>query len=62
MIFCKPEYKRIDAVAVMREAIANQQACQVEVLNRSKSAQLYWLDVQIQPLFNEVLQCTGFMR
>ena len=59
--FLQTEQTNSDAVAVMREAIANQQACQVEVLNRSKSAQLYWLDVQIQPLFNEAGQCTGFM-
>ena len=43
--FLQTEQTNSDAVAVMREAIANQQACQVEVLNRSKSAQLYWLDI-----------------
>jgi PAS domain S-box-containing protein len=49
------------AIATMRAAIEQRQSCEVEVLNRSKSGALYWLEVQIQPLFNEAGVCTGFM-
>ncbi len=49
------------AVATMRAAVAGRHACRVEVLNRSKHGHEYWLDVQLQPLFNEAGDCTGFM-
>ncbi|MBA4256530.1 MAG: hypothetical protein C0445_11720 [Polaromonas sp.] len=48
-------------VATMRAAIAGRHSCRVEVLNRSKHGEDYWLDVQLQPLFNDAGTCTGFM-
>ena len=48
-------------VARMRAAIAAQQSCNLEILNRRKDGNLYWLDLQIQPLYDDSGRHTGFM-
>lgn len=49
------------AVESMRRGIQNREAVDVEILNYSKSGKPYWLQVQIQPLFNEGGELTNFM-
>ncbi|MFY7941805.1 MAG: PAS domain S-box protein, partial [Burkholderiaceae bacterium] len=48
-------------VAVIRQALTNLQPCEVEILNRSKAGELYWVELQIQPLFDADGRHTGFM-
>ncbi len=49
-----------DSVALFRENIAKQIGFTIEILNRSKNGQDYWVEMEVQPLFhNETL--TGFM-
>jgi len=49
-----------DTVRQMREAIAKKESCRVEILNVSKSGAPYWIDLQIQPLWNAKGYLTGF--
>ncbi len=41
-----------ETVIQVREAIANQEAIKVEILNYSKSGEKYWLEMHIQPIFD----------
>ncbi|MBT9465888.1 PAS domain S-box protein [Hydrogenophaga sp.] len=48
-------------VAHIREALALRQPCKAEILNRGKDGRLYWLELEITPLFDESGLHTGFM-
>ncbi len=48
-------------VANIREAIALRQSCKAEILNRGKDGRLYWLELEINPLFDDSGLHTGFM-
>ncbi len=48
-------------VQAIREALNAQQGYRGEILNRSKTGQLYWLGLDIQPLVDEAGHFTGFM-
>ena len=48
-------------VVNIREALAQRQPCQAEILNRAKDGRMYWLELNIQPLFDVNAQHTGFM-
>jgi PAS domain S-box-containing protein len=45
----------------MREALDRQEPFQGRILNRSKSGAEYWLELDIQPLFDNACQLQGFM-
>ncbi|MBA3624362.1 MAG: PAS domain S-box protein, partial [Methylibium sp.] len=48
-------------VAALRQALDAQQSVRCEILNRSKSGQDYWLDIDIQPLRDAQGRLSGFM-
>jgi two-component system, sensor histidine kinase and response regulator len=48
-------------VAEIRAALADTKPCHVEILNKGKHGRLYWLELEIQPLFDAIGQHTGFM-
>ncbi len=48
-------------VATIREALRRRKGCHVEILNRHKDGRLYWLELEIQPLYDEALNLEGFM-
>lgn len=52
-----------DPAAVTRigAALKRQEGCREEILNRSKHGQLYWLDLDIQPMRDAHGTVTGFM-
>lgn len=50
-----------DTVHGMREAMAVGLGCKGELLNRRKTGEDYWVDVEIQPLRDEAGALTGFM-
>jgi diguanylate cyclase (GGDEF)-like protein/PAS domain S-box-containing protein len=50
-----------DTVHGMREALSVGQGCKVELQQRSKDGRDYWADLEIQPLFNDAGEFTGFM-
>ncbi|MBU6340548.1 MAG: PAS domain S-box protein [Bacteroidetes bacterium] len=45
----------------IREALRNQRPIQVEILNYTKSGKKYWLDLSIDPVFDEHGICTNFI-
>jgi two-component system sensor histidine kinase/response regulator len=51
----------LQTVARMREALAQRQPCREEILNGGKDGRIYWVDLDIQPLFDDSGQHTGFM-
>ena len=50
-----------DTVLFMREKIAKQEGFQVEVINYSKSKRPYWIEAEIQPVYDEHGQLTNFI-
>ncbi len=48
-------------VAHIREALARREVYKTEILNRRKDGQLYWLELEINPLFDHSGLHTGFM-
>lgn len=48
-------------VDFVNEQLSRQQAVRFEILNRGKYGRIYWLDVEIQPLFDAKGQLTGFI-
>jgi PAS domain S-box-containing protein len=48
-------------VAEIRAALADTRPCHVEILNKGKDGRLYWLELELQPLFAASGQHTGFM-
>lgn len=55
------ERTNADTVHGLREAMAVGLGCNAELLNRRKNGDDYWVDVEIQPLLDEVGSLTGFM-
>ena len=49
------------AVQTIREALRAQRGCRVELLNAHKDGRRYWLDLEIQPLFEADGTLSGFM-
>lgn len=43
------------------EALRRKESITVEILNYNKAGEKYWLEMNIQPLFNQQRQITGFM-
>ncbi len=50
-----------DTVHGMREAVSVGLGCQIELQQRTKDGRDYWADLEIQPLFNDAGEFTGFM-
>ena len=50
-----------DTVLFMHEKIAKQEGFQVEVINYSKSKRPYWIEAEIQPVYDEHGQLTNFI-
>ncbi len=50
------------ALQTIRNAIANGEACRVEVLYRRQDASLLWVDTEIQPQHDDQGRVTGFME
>jgi len=48
-------------VAFIREALAQRLTCKAEILNRGKDGRPYWLELEINPLFDDSGLHTGFM-
>ncbi len=47
--------------ATLREAVRQRQAARVHILNRGKGGNVYWMDVDLQPLNDEQLGFLGFV-
>jgi PAS domain S-box-containing protein len=56
------QFEGSDPVTIqrMREHLNAFKPIKCEVQNRSKDGHIYWLDLDIQPWFNENGECTGF--
>ena len=50
-----------DTVAQIRAALEREQAITCEILNQTKRGELYWVELAIQPMFDEEGGLTGFM-
>jgi PAS domain S-box-containing protein len=50
-----------DTVAQIRAALSREQAITCEILNQTKSGELYWVELAIQPMFGQDGALTGFM-
>lgn len=50
-----------NTIAKIRKALASECAITCEVLNRTKSGELYWVELAIQPIFGDSGDLTGFM-
>ncbi|NBB97922.1 MAG: PAS domain-containing protein [Alphaproteobacteria bacterium] len=50
-----------DTVAQIRAALEREQAITCEILNQTKWGELYWIELAIQPMFDEQGGLTGFM-
>ncbi len=50
-----------ETVARLARHLRAFEPCRVEILNRHKDGREYWLDLEIQPLYDEAGQVTGFM-
>ena len=51
-----------EVLARLATAAAEARPCRVEILNRRRDGGEYWLDTEIQPLFDSQGQLTGFME
>ncbi|MCS6832248.1 MAG: PAS domain-containing sensor histidine kinase, partial [Flammeovirgaceae bacterium] len=47
-------------IALMREKLNNHEEVRCEILNRRKDGTTYWVFIEIQPLFNEKGELTGY--
>ncbi|TXH88871.1 MAG: PAS domain S-box protein [Rhodoferax sp.] len=50
------------AVSALLHAMQKGQACRVEVLNRTKSGKEFWVDTEIQPLYDSMGVLEGYME
>ncbi len=50
-----------ETVEKLRQAIREQRECRVELKNRHKDGSEYWLDLQIQPLWNSDHELEGYV-
>ncbi|MDZ4074188.1 MAG: PAS-domain containing protein [Hylemonella sp.] len=50
-----------ETVARLARYLRALEPCRVEILNRHKDGHEYWLDLEIQPVYDEAGQLTGFM-
>ncbi|MDW8205084.1 MAG: PAS domain S-box protein [Cytophagales bacterium] len=48
-------------IAYLRERLNQEQPAYCEILNRGKHGNQYWLEIEIQPLFDNNRELTGFM-
>jgi two-component system, sensor histidine kinase and response regulator len=46
----------------LADCAARAEPCRVEVLNRAKDGREYWIDTEVQPLFDAGGELTGFMQ
>jgi PAS domain S-box-containing protein len=49
------------AIETMAEAIREARACDVDIVNRSKSGTIYTIHIELMPIHDEMGRCTGFM-
>jgi len=50
-----------ETVAMIRQAIRNRETVRTEILNYSKSGDRYWIDIMIQPVFDDADRLVHFM-
>jgi PAS domain S-box-containing protein len=50
-----------EAINIIRQALRERNGCRVELLNAAKDGRRYWLEIEIQPLFDADGRHTGFM-
>lgn len=50
-----------DARAALGQAVRTRTACQVQILNRGKQGQVYWMNVDLQPLYEADGRFEGFV-
>ena len=56
--FSDTDKKTVESVRI---ALSKAEPIRFEILNKGKQGQIYWLDIEIQPLFNRNKELTGFM-
>lgn len=49
------------AITAMAEAVRNASACEVEIVNRSKTGEQYTVYIELMPIREDGGECTGFM-
>jgi PAS domain S-box-containing protein len=59
--FLQGEETDLKTVALLNEAISQQKSIEVAIINYSKSHKKYWINLQIQPIFNSAGQLTNFI-
>lgn len=47
-------------IQILRDAVRNQTACEVEMANYHKDGSVYWVSIRIEPIKNSAGVCTGF--
>jgi PAS domain S-box-containing protein len=57
------QYDKTDSIEIqrMRRALKERQPFKGELLNRSRNGRKYWLEIEIQPLFDADGELSGFM-
>lgn len=55
------EQTDMQVVALVNQSIEKQEPIRFEILNKGKFGDIYWLDVEIQPVFDNKNKLTGFM-
>ncbi len=52
-----------ESVRIMAEAVRSGQGCRVEILNRGKKGNEYWVDIEVQPIASDPVtgRTTGFI-
>ena len=50
------------ALRLLAEATAEQKACRVELINRTKEGKEYWIDIDLQPMQDEHGKFQGYME
>lgn len=50
-----------ETVRVMHDAFSRGEGCRVEIINRGKNGDRYWLDLDIQPFLNDSGELAGFI-
>ena len=48
-------------IHVITKAMDNEDVASIEILRKSKSGKTYWVDLNVQPLYNDDNQLSGFM-
>ena len=49
-------------VKQLHDAAEQGVGCRVEIINRAKDGHTYWLDTEVQPIYDEAGQLTGFIE